>query len=155
MVYLPIKWSSWLASSLLAWLGLSFAHAQDVPLAPREIVVTLYFAQNGAARDELGDNLKLRDNLVKLFGYQTYQKIGTAMVYPHSFSPVTAWPNKLFSLTVQAVNPASPRYDFELSQEEKPVLKGSFIPKPNTPIIIKGPLYDQGLLILVVNAVKL
>lgn len=131
------------------------ARASDGIVHPKEIIVTLYFAQNGEGVDDLVANPRLRDNLVKLFGYKNYQRVGVSMVYPHSFSPVTAWPNKLYALTVQAVNPSSPRYEFELKQEEISILKGSFIPKPSIPIIIKGPLYDQGQLILVVETVQL
>ncbi|NJK92321.1 MAG: hypothetical protein HC904_11075 [Blastochloris sp.] len=122
---------------------------------PKEIIVTLYQAQNVDITDDLADQPKLKENLIKLFGYQRYQRVGTSMVYPHSQAPVTAWPNKLFSLTVQTVNPASPRYDFELKQEGVSVLKGSFIPKPGIPIIIKGPLYGSGQLILIVDSARL
>lgn len=129
--------------------------AMDGPKAAKEIVITLYQGQNTGIQDDLSIRPKLRENLIKLFGYSRYKQIGTDMVYPHSYSPVTAWPNKLFSMTVYAVNPASLRYEFELKLEEKSVLKGSFIPKTGIPIIIKGPLYDQGQLILVVDTAKL
>jgi hypothetical protein len=120
----------------------------------KEIVIALYQGQNTDISDDLIEQPKLRENLIKLFGYTRYQRVGIDMVYPHSFSPVTAWPNKLFSLTVNAVDPDSPRYVFELKLEEKSVLKGSFIPKAGIPIIIKGPLYGAGQLILVVDAGK-
>jgi hypothetical protein len=134
--------------------GSSTALAMDGPPS-KEIVITLFQGQNAEIQDDLAGRPKLKENLIKLFGYSRYQQIGTDMVYPHSYSPVTAWPNKLFSLTVYAVNPASPRYEFELKLEDKSVLKGSFIPKPGIPIIIKGPLYGQGQLILVVDTAKL
>jgi hypothetical protein len=147
---------SFLSCSLLFLAGSAMALAYDAaPIPVKEIVITLYQGQNSEITDDLANLPKLRENLVKLFGYSRYQRIGTDMAYPHSYSPVTAWPNKLFSLTVYAVNPASPRYEFELKLENQSVLKGSFIPKPGIPIIIKGPLYGDGQLILVVDAAKL
>ncbi len=129
--------------------------AADVASPSKEIVITLYLGQNTEIQDDPTIRPRLRENLVKLFGYSRYQRIGIDMVYPHSNSPVTARPNKLFSMTVYAVNPASPRYEFELKLEDQSVLKGSFIPKPGIPIIIKGPLYGEGQLILVVDTAKL
>lgn len=133
----------------------SEASATDVASPSKEIVITLYLGQNTEIQDDPTIRPRLRENLVKLFGYSRYQRIGIDMVYPHSNSPVTARPNKLFSMTVYAVNPASPRYEFELKLEDQSVLKGSFIPKPGIPIIIKGPLYGEGQLILVVDTAKL
>jgi hypothetical protein len=145
-----------LGCGVLLLAGAGGALAANAVSAPvKEVVITLYQGQNSEIMDDLGGLPKLRENLVKLFGYSRYQRIGTDMAYPHSYSPVTAWPNKLFSLTVYAVNPASPRYEFELKLEDQSVLKGSFIPKPGVPIIIKGPLYGEGQLILVVDAAKL
>jgi hypothetical protein len=132
-----------------------FPLAEGRAAAPKEVTITLYQGQNQDIQDDLQEKPQLRKKLNQLFGYTHYQRIGTSMVYPHSYSPVTAWPNKLLSLTVYAVNPNSDRHEFELRLEEKSILKGSFIPKTGVPIIIKGPLYGQGQLIIVVGCAKL
>lgn len=135
---------------LAALLGLALPelHAYDGP--GKELVVTLYRGQNEGINDSLEDP-RLRKNFVKLFGYTQYERIGTDMVYPHSYSPVTAWPNKLFALSINAVQSGTNHYEFNLEQDGKSILKGNFIPKPGLPLIIKGPLYDNGILILVVK----
>jgi len=118
---------------------------------PPAIVVDLYQGQNDGFADELSHNPAFRQNLTRLFGYSNYRQLGQARTSVTSGQPINLKPSDLFSIRIKPDSAEANVFDFELLQSDRPVLSARYTPKPGIPLIIKGPLYQNGVLILVLN----
>ena len=118
------------------------------------VVVYLFQGQNEGIPDELSHDPALRGNLIKLFGYSHYQKLGEARASVTSTGEIDLKPSGLFSIRLNPDSSEANRLTFELLRNDKPILKGRYVPKPGVPLIIRGPHYEKGNLILILNTYK-
>lgn len=118
-----------------------------------EFHITLYHGQNEGMVDELKTDKKLKKSLVRLFGYTKYRKMGAAKSSITQTQPktLTLSPSKPFQVKISPVQNKTKQYRFEFFHEKEALFNGKFIPKPHIPMIIKGPHYDKGVLIIVIN----
>lgn len=133
---------------------LALALACSPVLASEEGVllrVSLVHGQNEGITDNLQECSQFRQSLVKLFGYQRYQRLGTATARVNSQSAVIVEPIHAIRLRLEGDPVSANVFHFQLFQDEEPMFRGKFVPKDNIPLIIRGPEYHRGLLILVVN----
>ncbi len=112
--------------------------------------ISLIHGQNDLITDNLADCQKFRESLIKLFGYQRYERLGSAAATVPQGGEVMIQPTWAFEMKVRSDSTTKNLYHYELFQEKKHLLGGTFIPKDRIPFIIRGPQYNQGILILVV-----
>ncbi|MDD5261508.1 MAG: hypothetical protein PHD76_06620 [Methylacidiphilales bacterium] len=129
------------------------AHKETTGGTPA-VVVYLFQGQNEGIPDELGHDPQLRGNLVKLFGYTHYRKLGEARGSLTSTQEIDLKPSTLFSIRLAPCTKKADRLSFALLRDDKLVLRGRYIPKPGVPLIIRGPHYQSGNLILILNTYK-
>lgn len=123
------------------------------PLFAQRIEVQLYHAQNSDVRDDLKPGHALRKSLDKLIGYRYYEMLGSAACNLDEKAQQRIQPHPMFAMQLNREK-ASDHVKLELFQEGKSILKGEFLPKPQVPLIITGPLYANGRLVLVLTARK-
>jgi len=114
------------------------------------IRISLIHGQNDLITDNLADCHKFRESLVKLFGYQRYERLGSAAATVPQGGEAMIQPTWAFEMKVRSDSTTKNLYHYELFQEKKHLLGGKFIPKDRIPFIIRGPQYNQGILILVI-----
>jgi len=112
--------------------------------------ISLIHGQNENIKDNLADCQKFRESLTKLFGYQHYECLGTASALIPRGGEAVFEPTWAFQMKVRSDAEVANLFHYELFQEKKHLLGGKFIPKDHIPFIIRGPQYNQGILILVV-----
>jgi hypothetical protein len=120
-------------------------------LTPRQFMVQLIHAQNVRIEDDPSIEPELRKKLVTLFGYDRYRKIGQAVSSVHDDQPSRLSASEMFDMRMVMLKKKRNTYQFELIQQGNSVFKGKVTPKPKVPIIIRGPFYDKGNLILVIH----
>gem|GEM_PF-4107775 len=113
--------------------------------------VSLVHGQNEGIEDNLQECTQFRQSLVKLFGYQRYERLGTASAQVGPESAVIVEPSRTFRMRLEGDPKAENLYHFQLFQGEEPMFRGKFVPKDQVPLIIRGPQYHRGILILVVH----
>jgi len=136
-------------------LGLVLLTAFSGPLCTvaaegSSIRISLIHGQNDLITDNLADCQKFRESLIKLFGYQRYERLGSAAATVPQGGEAMIQPTWAFEMKVRSDSTTKNLYHYELFQEKKHLLGGKFIPKDRIPFIIRGPQYNQGILILVV-----
>ena len=141
-------------SALVALLAMAFFTSACTKVGTPAVVVYLFQGQNEGIPDELGHDPALRDNLVKLFGYTHYQKLGEARASVTSTAEIDLKPSELFSIRITPDSREANRLNLELLLNDKPILRGRYFPKPDVPLIIRGPHYEKGNLILILNTYK-
>lgn len=123
--------------------------------APEEfkaVKFSLIHAQSERIEETMPVCPKLRKSLETLFGYSKYRVMGEARSDLPKGKPVTFQPHPLFFITLSRAADQPNCYDFELMKKEESLLKGKYIPKKEVPLIIRGPFYDQGNLVLVIQS---
>lgn len=118
---------------------------------PRQFMVQLIHAQNVRIEDDPTIEADLRKKLVTLFGYDRYRKIGYAVSSVRDDQPSRLSASEMFDMRMIRVGKERECYQLELIQQGTSVFKGKVTPKPKVPIIIRGPFYDKGNLILVIH----
>lgn len=137
--------------SLLAILTLLTSLAGSLQAGDEaSLRISLIHGQNENIQDNLDDCQKFRDSLTKLFGYQHYERLGTAAAIVPRGGEAVFEPTWAFQMKVRSDAATPNLFHYELYQEKKHLLGGKFIPKDHIPFIIRGPQYNQGILILVV-----
>jgi len=136
---------------LLFLTGLGSAQTREF----KEAKFSLIHAQCEGIEETLPLPMELRQSLDTLFGYTKYRIIGEVRSPLHENKTVHFEPNSAFSLKVVRIGgtrAADCLYEFTVLQEKKSLVKGMYIPKAEVPLIIRGPFYDKGNLILVVRS---
>lgn len=126
-----------------------------LPLAAgefKEARFSLIHAQNKGIEESIPISQELRSSLEKLFGYKKYRVLGEVRSSLAEKKDLVFEANPAFSLKVVRVSSSPCLYEFDLMQEKKSLVKGQYHPKPDVPLIIRGPFYDQGNLVLVVRS---
>jgi hypothetical protein len=147
-------------SGLLAALSLipmayQSAHAEDAGIQQgnfKQVRFSLIHAQNKGIEETMPIPAKLRKSLDLLFGYSKYRVLGEARSDLSSGKEVPFQPNSLFYIKLSRVTDQPNCYSFELMQEDASLVKGKYSPKKEVPLIIRGPFYDKGNLILVIQS---
>lgn len=135
---------------IFSLLALTLPTAAAPPPAT-QLRVSLIHGQNSDITDNLQECTRFRESLVKLFGYKSYELLGTSTAQIAPDTAVLISPTRIFKLRMEP-DPVSPRlFHFHLFKEEEPLFRGKFVPKDNVPLIIRGPEYHRGILIIVVN----
>lgn len=116
-----------------------------------QLRVSLVHGQNDGITDNLQECSQFRDSLIKLFGYQRYERLGTATARVTSESAVIVEPSRTFRMRLEGDPVSTSVFHFQLFQGDEPMFRGKFVPKDQIPLIIRGPQYHRGILILVVN----
>jgi hypothetical protein len=140
-----------LALLLLCAAAVPSLHADD---KDREnfMMAKIYYGSNDASQNTLAANDPLKKSLTKLIGYPYYKKLGCSdtridATHAQALDPC----NKLFYIKFKPVDGKPGIFQFELLKGEESLLKGEFRPRRKTPLIITGPHYDQGSLVLILN----
>lgn len=136
-----IKWILFFAALCLT-SGVSAVSAQ-------KIQVDLYHGQNSDVRNDVQEGRPLRRSFDKLFGYKMYEKLGSAECQIETGYDQWLLPSKAFFLRVGRVD--DKRASLELFEGEKSIVSTQFDPKRSKPLIIRGPFYANGQLVLVVK----
>jgi len=147
--------------ALQAWTGLAIAllvtpfpaSAEEAQVAS-QFRIHLIHAQNVRIEDDDSIPADLRKKLVTLFGYERYQTLGKAVSQVSAGQPARFSPSDMFHMRMTQLTPDKSTFQFELMQHKKMVFRGKFTPKPKIPILIRGPFYDEGNLILVIHHEK-
>jgi hypothetical protein len=146
-----------LLASCAALLAPIPAGAENAPTAPPDgalccLKVELFLAQNTGVRNDVDDSHPLRKRFDKLFGYKAYELVGSNSCSMADQGTFELLPSKNFSIRVQRPSTTKPDLLFELFQNGKPMFQGTFVPKKYCPLIIKGPYYDRGELVMAITA---
>jgi hypothetical protein len=144
-----LHWLVPMCGTLIVW-GAPMVPETRAADAPMHLRISLIHGQNQNIHDNLEECAKFRQSLTKLFGYQLYERLGTATAQVSVASPAYLQPSWAFGMKVEADATVPNLYHYELFQEKQPMFKGKFIPKDQVPLIIRGPQYNTGILILVV-----
>ncbi|MEO0453435.1 MAG: hypothetical protein AAFY98_04785 [Verrucomicrobiota bacterium] len=123
----------------------------EIPEDADNFHLHLIHAQNVRIEDDQSIDSKLRKKLVTLFGYDKYRSLGEASSPIQGDESIRLKASDLFHLRLTSLPKPAHTYQFELVQGEKMVFRGKVQPKPEVPIIIRGPFYDEGNLILVIK----
>jgi hypothetical protein len=113
--------------------------------------VSLVHGQNADITDNLQECSQFRQSLVKLFGYQRYERLGTATALVGPGTPATLQPTRTFQVRLESDPKTTNVFHFHLLQDDEALFRGKFVPKDGVPLIIRGPQYHRGILIIVVN----
>ncbi|MEM6822868.1 MAG: hypothetical protein AAF558_13120 [Verrucomicrobiota bacterium] len=138
----------WLYLILFSFTSSSLLLAEEI----QHVRFSLIHAQDDGIEERLPVQDELKRSLEKLFGYKKYRIIGQARSSLRPQAPVMFSPHDMFSMRFSKVTSQPAMFEFELLQENKPLLKGQYHPKPQVPLIIRGPFYDRGNLILVIRS---
>lgn len=141
----------WCWAALLSGAGLVPLAAQDAKNSSL-IQASIYRGQNDELPDSLVELPALKKSLVRLFGYPHYERLGVADASLPRSEEVTLKPTKCMTFSVMPLNAETGRYPYRFFIQEKEHFRGEFAPKPEVPLIIKGPQHGGGLLILVVTS---
>lgn len=117
----------------------------------QQINVDLYHAQNEGVRDDVKTEHPLRKGFDRLIGYRFYEKLGSATSKLESSYDQWLLPSKMFFLRFHRAAPEDKEVTLELFKKKKSIFQGKFIPKKERPLIITGPQYGNGLLVLVLR----
>lgn len=117
----------------------------------RIILVRLLHGQNEGIRDDLAAEAALKRSLATLVGYRMYEEIGAAYASLDVIGPQFVVPCRTIFVKFQARNTTPTSFYFELFQSDRSILQGEFVPRPSVPLIITGPFYDRGRLVLVMT----
>ncbi|MFQ3671881.1 MAG: hypothetical protein SNJ84_10540 [Verrucomicrobiia bacterium] len=123
--------------------------AESTASADRIILVRLLHGQNDGIRDDLAQEESLKRSLTTLVGYRMYEEIGSAYASLDLAQPQFVVPCRAIYVKFQARGGNPPAFQFELFHSDRSLLQGEFIPRPSVPLIITGPFYDRGRLVLV------
>lgn len=134
----------------LGFATVAFISAPMQAAEPASLRISLIHGQNNEITDNLAECQKFRENLVKLFGYQRYERLGTSTAMVSRGGEALFEPTRAFQMKVRSDNDDANLFHYELFQEKKHLLGGKFIPKERIPFIIRGPQFNQGILILVI-----
>jgi len=115
------------------------------------ILVRLFHAQNEDVPDDLKDDEPIKKSLIEILGYLRYHQLGTSYARLDTTDAQWLLPSSAFFLQFRVSNPSTQAYHFELYQDKQPILGGEFTPKPKVPLIITGPMYDRGKLVMVMT----
>lgn len=118
----------------------------------KEARFSLIHAQNEGIEESIPISRELRGSLEKLFGYKKYRVLGEVRSSLEENKVLVFEANPVFSLKVTRISTSPCLYEFDLMQEKKSLVKGQYHPKPKVPLIIRGPFYDKGNLVLVVRS---
>ncbi|MGF1677831.1 MAG: hypothetical protein ACFCUX_01410 [Candidatus Methylacidiphilales bacterium] len=118
---------------------------------PKIVKFSLIHAQNADIEESLPIEPELRKSLQRLFGYQKFRVLGEARSQVSEGESIRFQPNTLFYLKFQRLSTEPLVYAFDLMEEEISLLKGNYTPKPKIPLIIRGPFYAKGNLVLVIE----
>ncbi|MEM1157565.1 MAG: hypothetical protein AAF649_07230 [Verrucomicrobiota bacterium] len=140
-----------LLTCLIALLLFTSAHAEEGKKL-REVKFSLIHAQSERIEETMPVAPKLRKSLETLFGYDKYRILGEARSELPQGKPVTFQPHPLFFIKLSRTPEKLNCYDFELIQNDESLVKGKYVPKKEVPLIIRGPFYDQGNLVLVIES---
>ncbi len=138
-------------------LALLLVLASLAPEAPaqesgdRLILVRLLHGQNEGIRDDLTREESLKRSLTTLVGYRMYEEIGSAYANLDIPGPQFVVPCQAIYVKFQTGDTKTTAFRFELFHSDKSLLQGEFIPRPGIPLIITGPFYDRGRLVLVLT----
>ncbi len=148
-----MKFSGFLALGFFTGLLTGSLSAEDPepPTPSRQFSVQLIHAQNVRIEDDPSIETDLRKQLVTLFGYDRYRKIGHTVSSAQDDQPSRLSASEMFDMRMMMLEKKHDTYQFELIQQGNSVFKGKVTPKPKVPIIIRGPFYDKGNLILVIK----
>lgn len=135
--------------------GLVLALFASVTLASagtdRVILVRLFHGQNEGIRDDLAENQALKNSLIALVGYRYYEEVGASYALLNVIEPQFVAPCRSIYVKFQPHETKAALFHFELFHGEKSLVKGEFVPRPSIPLIITGPFYDKGRLVLVMT----
>jgi len=133
-----------LLASLLALFLLASVQAGEQEVGRfKEVKCSLIHAQSEGIEETVPVEL--------LFGYTKYRILGETRSDLPEGRPVSFEPHPMFFVKLSRTPDQPNCYDFELIQKDKSLVKGKYIPKKEVPLIIRGPFYDQGNLVLVIE----
>jgi len=118
----------------------------------KEARFSLIHAQNEGIEESMPVCPELRASLEKLFGYKKYRILGEVRSSLRENKVLVFEPNPVFSLKISRVSNSPCLYEFDVLQEKRSLMKGQYHPKADVPLIIRGPFYDEGNLVLVVRS---
>ena len=118
----------------------------------KAVKFSLIHAQSERIEETMPVSPKLRKSLETLFGYQKYRVMGEARSELPGVEPVTFQPHPAFYIKLSRTPDRQNCYQFELLQNEESLVTGKYSPKKEVPLIIRGPFYDQGNLVLVIQS---
>jgi len=142
-----------LASGLLCWFSCAAAFAQPSPAPPR-IWSGLVLATNGANPGQPPEHLrKVAGKLKNIFGYNQFELVGE---YSQKMEgPNESWlvPSKDFYMSVKSGSGPGGNHPMKivLFQSNHRLAELEAHVSPDSPLFIRGPLYDRGQLVIVVR----
>lgn len=139
-----------LAVLLLCAAFLPSLHATDKP-EKNVMLAKLYCGNNDPHKDSLDETDPLKKNLVKLIGYPHYEKLGCADTRIDVTYSQWLLPCKVFYLEFKPVPEKPGTFQFELFKDKTSLLSGEFRPRKRAPLIITGPHYGEGRLVLIIS----
>jgi len=143
------RWN-FLAAPLLAWIAMNAAHAGD------SVSASLYLAENDPPPSTaLLAPEKLEVRLHSVFGYKHYELLKSDTINLKNHWEQWFVPRKDLFLKVEPLKPTDdePRVvNFEIYKDGFLVANGQYEPDSDTPLMVKGPDFKQGRLIIVLEA---
>jgi hypothetical protein len=118
---------------------------------PSKLQLDVYHAYNGKGVEDVPSGHPLRESFDRLTGYDHYKLLTSTMTNVTTDYATWLVPDSVFSVKLQSFYPSKKTVDIELFQKKKSIFKASFFPKKNIPLIITGPYYNDGRLLLVVT----
>jgi hypothetical protein len=115
--------------------------------------VELYQATMKPIADDIQTTNPLRKSMNKFIGYPYYQKLGSATCSMENSNSEWLIPSKTLFLELKRPDPLKPGIYLELFQEKRSIFKGVFNPKRKHPLIITGPHYGEGRLVMVLSTI--
>lgn len=138
---------------LTGWIWIAATPLTQAEI-PNFMKLSLFHAQNSEIRDDLEEGSPLKKSLRRLVGYERYERIGEATADLSRPGRKELSPSPMFCL-VLTPKPEDPRiYHYALLQKDQLILEGSLTPKNKVPLIITGPEYGRGRLVLIVECAK-
>jgi hypothetical protein len=138
-----------LAVLLLCATVLPPVHATDK--APKNVMLAKLYYGSETGKDTLDESDPLKKSLVKLIGYPHYEKLGCADTLIDVTYSQWLLPCKVFYLEFKPVPEKPGTFQFELFKDKTSLLSGEFRPRKRAPLIITGPHYGEGRLVLIIT----
>lgn len=129
--------------------------AAALPVRAEYLTLELYLAENSDIRNDVPASHPLRKSFDRLIGFDRYELLGSKGCPFPLKAKQELKPHRMFLL---ALNPGEGEKGLPLSaelfQQKRSIFKGAITPRDDAPLIITGPQYRNGKLVLVLLLTK-